>query len=291
MIGSFEWGRVHGIPIKVHITLIILLPVIAVQFGPVLGTASMFWGLLAAAGLFASVALHELGHAYAAMAKGIRVREILLLPIGGIAQIEDMPNRARDEFHIAAAGPLASFALAAFLWAGGGLTAMLGLIQAGHLLRVLGFINLVLAIFNLLPSFPMDGGRIFRAWMTPRMGRINATRIAVRTGRIMAVFFGIIAILPPVNWFLLAIAIFIYFAAGAEYRMVLMQEAYRRRNSAPWPFPGHARPQRGEDGLEVTVGPPPYSRTRRSTASTMFSDIIRKQHKMFDDLFKNFSDR
>lgn len=272
MLGSFEWGRIYGIPIKVHVTLIILLPIIAMQFGLVLGTTALFWGLLGAAGLFASVALHELGHSVVALSKGIRVREILLLPIGGIARLENMPERARDELHIAVAGPLVSLALAMLLTAAGGLIRLIGLMQFAQVLRILGFMNLFLALFNLLPSFPMDGGRIFRAVMTPRLGRVEATRIAVKIGRFMAILFGLFAILPPLNLFLLAIAVFIYMAAGSEYRMVLMQEAHRRV-FAPWDYREDLRPPEKED-FEVRVSPPPYAR-RKTTTRNLFDDLFR----------------
>ena len=103
---------VFGIPIRVHITLWILLPLIAINLAHSMGSFSLFWGLLAAVGLFTSVALHELGHSIVALAKGCRVREILLLPIGGMAQLDRMPSRPSDEFQIAIAGPAVSLLLA-----------------------------------------------------------------------------------------------------------------------------------------------------------------------------------
>ncbi len=283
MPGSYEWGRIYGIPIRVHITLIILLPLLALHLAAVLRTSTL-WGLLAAAGLFGSVALHELGHSVIALSKGIRVREILLLPIGGIAQLESMPDRFQDELHIAAAGPLVSLVLALGCMIAGMLVGAAGLASLSLVLRVLGLMNLFLALFNLLPSFPMDGGRIFRAWMTPRVGRVEATRIAVKIGRFMALVFGFFALLQ-FNLVLLAIAIFIYMAAGAEYRMVLMQDA-ARRGSSPWPYHEPAWPREQED-LDVRVSPPPYAHRKPSSPYPLFGDMLRKQRELFNDLFRN----
>lgn len=293
MFGSFKITDVYGIPIKVHITLIIFLPIIALHLAPIFGVQSIFWGMLAAIGLFVSVALHELGHSVVALAKGIRVKDILLLPIGGVAQLTRMPERSKDEMQIAIAGPMVSLVLALFFWAVAHAFTAIGWSQPGLLMFTLAVINLILAIFNLLPSFPMDGGRIFRAWMTPRIGRLAATRIAVRVGRFMAIVFGIFAL---VNGSLLtvAVAIFIYLAAGAELRMVQMQEAMRRfqggafgtrRAEFVWPFD-----EREEEDM-VIVSPPPYEKRRAHRASTFVEETVRKQKELFDDLFKEWAQK
>ncbi len=182
---------------------------------------------------------------------------------------------------MAIAGPAVSLFLALLGWFGGGLLMQFGLRRPGMILSLLGSVNLMLVLFNLLPSFPMDGGRIFRAWLTPRLGRLAATAIAARVGRFMAIAFGIYGFFRG-NFFLIVIAIFIYQAAGAEYRMVRIQEMSRPGAFGPlmgspqrWPYE--------ED--EVTVSPPPY---RRGRASTFFVRPLRAQHDLFDDLFEKW---
>jgi len=279
--GSYQIGKISGIPIRVHMTLLIILPIFALDFARVLGPHSFFWGLIAAAGLFASVALHELGHSIVALNKGYGVREILLLPIGGIAQLESIPRNPRDEFQVAIAGPLVSLALAGTGWFVAPLLAGAHLIHAAGVFSLLAMINLMLVLFNLLPSFPMDGGRIFRAWLTPRIGRLNATRIAAKTGRFMAIVFGIIGLIH-FNIFLIIIAFFIYQAAGAEYRMVRIQESTRRTQSGPWVSMNEQWPY----DEQVEVSPPPFQHGGK--ASSIFVKPIRAQHDLFDDLFQKW---
>ncbi|MCC7299734.1 MAG: site-2 protease family protein, partial [Verrucomicrobia bacterium] len=206
---SYLLTRVMGIPVRLHITLIILLIFAAFKFS--------FLGILYMAGLFTSIALHELGHSWVAIRKGCKVREILLLPIGGVAKMDAIPSRPMDEFLVAVAGPLTSFALAGLFWL---------LCEPGFLTMLfasLSGINLMLGLFNLLPSFPMDGGRIFRAALTPRLGRLKATALAARIGRILAVAGGLFGLIDH-DYILVLIAIFIYQAAGAEYRAVYLQQ-------------------------------------------------------------------
>ncbi len=280
-MGSFQIARVFGIPIRVHITLLIVLPLIGLDYAQAMGDRSLFWGLFTAVGLFASVALHELGHSIAAIRKGCRPRDILLLPIGGVARMDRMPTRPADEFQVAIAGPAVSLLLALVGWGAGSLLASLGMLRPALALSLLGAVNFMLALFNLLPSFPMDGGRIFRAWLTPRMGRLTATRIAAKAGRFMAVVFGIVGFLK-INIFLILIAIFIYQAAGAEYRMVRMQEASRGGAFDPWMRP--QEPWTYADG-EIQVGPPPF---RSGGTSRIFVKPLRAQHDLFDDLFEKW---
>ena len=250
---SYLFTKVMGIPVRIHITLVILLIVVAIKFG--------IGGILYAIGIFASVALHELGHSWVAIRKGCRVREIMLLPIGGVAKMDRIPTRPMDEFLVAAAGPLTSLILAAlFGWAG----------RFAFPLTSMCYVNLMLCLFNLLPSFPMDGGRIFRAAMTPKLGRLKATALAARIGRIMAVAGGIFGLFQG-NFFLVLIAVFIYQAAGAEYRAVYLQQM-----SQEW-FTG-GRP------ADIEVSPPPYARK----APPFWSEWKNKTNAFFNDLFKNW---
>jgi len=254
---SYLLTRVMGIPVRVHITLVILLIFAAFHYG--------IWGVLYMAGLFASVALHELGHSWVAIRKGCRVREIMLLPIGGVAKMTSIPTKPMDEFLVAIAGPLTSLALSAvfLLLSGTGFLMMLFASLAG--------INLMLGLFNLLPSFPMDGGRIFRAFMTPRIGRLKATELAARIGRILAVAGGVFGLFHG-NWILVLVAIFIYQAAGAEYRAVYMQQM-----SQDW-FTA------GQQDADVEVSPPPYARK----APPVWKKWKNKTNAFFNDLFKNW---
>lgn len=269
---------VFGVPIRVHITLWIFLPLIALNFSGALGLGSILWGALAAIGLFASVALHELGHSMVAIARGYRVREILLLPIGGVAQLEGLPRNPWDEMLVAVAGPVVSLLLFLLLGMLAWLAHLLHLATPTLLFGMLSGINLMLALFNLLPSFPMDGGRIFRAWMTPRVGRLEATRRAATMGRVMAVLFGLIGFFQG-NIFLMGIAVFIYMAAAAEYRMVIAREAYRLGRTYQWPFREEELPVE-----DATISPPPYQRRH----IVYFVHPSRLHRRLFDEVLEKW---
>ena len=277
---SYRIAKLAGIPIRVHITLLIFLPVIVGQLAKAMGVQSFTWGLVAAVGLFASVALHELGHSLVAIKKGCRVRDILLLPIGGVAQLDALPTRPRDEFQIAVAGPAVSLALAVAFWFAARMALIFHAVHPAVVLATLAGINLMLVLFNLLPSFPMDGGRIFRAWITPKLGRLNATRIAAKIGRFMAFAFGLYGFFTW-NIFLIAIAFFIHQAAGAEYRQVQQQETMRHAQRHPFFV---AEEERVLDEGDVVVSPPPYYKKRPS----FFVRPVRIQHDLFDNLFEQW---
>lgn len=233
---DFQIARIWGIPIRVHFTLIIFLPIIAWQYSPFMGEGRFvwLWGLGTAVGLFVSVALHELGHSLIALRMGFRVMEILLLPIGGAAQLERMPTQPRQELVMALAGPAVSLLLGAACGvAGWGCRGLPGWGQIPTMLVHLAVINVGLTLFNLVPSFPMDGGRVFRAVLTPRLGRLKATQLAAGIGKIIAVVFGIFGAYPPFNLMLVTIAFFLYSTAGAEYRMVQHEEAWKSRRNLP----------------------------------------------------------
>ncbi len=259
---SFRIAKLFGIPIRVHITLILFAPLIVRYQGLPLGA-----GLALLSLIFASIALHELGHSLVARAFGCRVREILLLPFGGVAQLESMPRRPLYEFLVAVAGPAVSLLLAAgclgVTWAWPVTPgAPVWLQYCAVLLKFTGYANLVLLLFNLLPAFPMDGGRVFRAALTPWLGRLRATRWASRLGRLSAAGFGVWAVMgrEHTDWMLLVIAVFLYLVAGQEYRSVQADELRRAQQwNNPW-TPG-AEPPDGVD--RVVVSPPPYARGGR----------------------------
>jgi Zn-dependent protease len=173
MFPSFRLGTWLGFPIRVNLSFLLLLGFVLIWMG---GLAGVALALMAAG----SVLVHELGHALMARHLGVPVAGIELHFFGGAAQMSDLPRRPEDEIAVAAAGPAVSFALAGI---GHGLAAVSGLQVAA----VFGWVNLVLALFNLLPAFPSDGGRILRAFLARRRGLVGATEIAVKVGRVVCV--------------------------------------------------------------------------------------------------------
>lgn len=224
---SWKVGELFGIAIRAHVTLLALLAWVAVSHavhGASLGEA--VFGVVLVGLVFAIIVLHELGHALVARRYGCRTREILLLPIGGLAQMERMPDRPRDELLVALAGPAVNVGLALVLAivvaASGasfdpGRAATIGGALASQLL----WINVTLAAFNLLPAFPMDGGRVLRALLALRLGRDRATRIAGGVGRVLAAVFVAAGLL--FNPMLVLIGAFVWFAANQETAMVALR--------------------------------------------------------------------
>ena len=282
---EYKIGRVWGIPIKIHISLLVLLVYMASNgaiaggerggFAGALG--SVLFILLLEVLVFSSIALHELGHSFIAIRKGCRVHEITLMFIGGAAKMDSMPAKPKDECLMAIAGPIVSLTLGGvamaigipLLYHSGGR----GLGQFGMVLFYAGLVNLLLAAFNLIPAFPMDGGRGFRALMTPRHGRLKATYLAARLGRGIAVAFFIIGLFGlehvrvfgmtlfrPMNFVLMMIAGFIFVTANREYRMVQVEELMRQRGfGSAWP--GMPPPPPADDGDDtVVISPPPYDK-------------------------------
>ena len=231
---SWKLGRFAGVDTHVHASFLLLVAWAAYAAWTGAGTGiAVVLGLLFLVGVFGSVLLHELGHALAARRYGIRTRGITLLPIGGIAQLEGEPRTPKQELVIALAGPAVNFVLAAGLFA---VSALAGLPMWG-LLGSLMIANLSLGLFNLIPAFPMDGGRALRAVVATRLGGPRATEIAVKIGKVAAIAFGIIGLFT--NWMLTLIAVFIWFAASAEGRRsadVYRGSRYGRpeRVTAPW---------------------------------------------------------
>ncbi|MCA9677001.1 MAG: site-2 protease family protein [Myxococcales bacterium] len=218
---SWRLGRVLGVALYVHATFVLLLAwlvIVAVEAGAGATAVAIDAAFLLA--LFATVVVHELGHATMARRFGIRTHAITLLPIGGVASLERMPERPRDELAIAIAGPLTSLGLAGLLFA------IAGAVPAGAahaLLARLAWVNLLLAGFNLLPAFPMDGGRVLRAALALRLGVARATTIAATVGKLLAVVGGAIGlVLDPV---LLLIAVFVWFGADQEAHVVAARRA------------------------------------------------------------------
>ena len=224
MKGSFKIGAIGGIGIYLHWTFAILMGWLFIASfiqGQTIGKAIA--PLLFILSLFACVLLHELGHALTAKRFGIKTRDITLLPIGGLARLERIPEKPMQEFWVALAGPLVNLVIAALLFASIAIERGIqpifdrALLANDFLIR-LAWLNLFILAFNLLPAFPMDGGRILRALLAARLGRRQATRIAAKIGQMMAVLFGLIGFLySPL---LIFIAIFVYIGAQAEAELV-----------------------------------------------------------------------
>jgi len=278
MIGaSYKIITIWGIPIKIHISLIILIALMAIASITSGEVGAMVKGLLLAVCIFTSIALHELGHSFVAIRKGCRVREITLLFIGGAAQMEEIPTRPKDELLMALAGPFVSIAIGVICWVAGSYIPLDPSIwplpftkkQAVlcNFVTYLALWNFGVAAFNLLPAFPMDGGRVVRALLARRKGRLRATQIAARLGKIMSVVFFVVGWVTG-DWILFVIAFFIYTSAGQEYRMVQMQEAARNFGwGGPPPFAqfwGGREPEPPED--RVIISPPPYKKGPDSEA-------------------------
>ena len=264
MFGTYQIARFFKIPLKVHFSLIIVLPFLASQISS-LGYPFIL-SLCLVSLFFLSVAAHEYGHAWVALKCGHGVRQIILFPFGGVAQIEGLLPKPKHEFWIAIAGPLVSLALALLFFVpvliyGESILKN----EVGAAFPVLAAANLGLFLFNMLPSFPMDGGRIFRACLTPRIGRIKATLIASKLGQFMAILFGFYA-LYNLQIMLIIIAVFIYYAAGAECRMVMAHEQIKRQQEEQFAFwirknqQNQTPPPRVYGDDEVIVGPPPYEK-------------------------------
>lgn len=219
---SFRIGSIFGIPVTVHITFLLLLLLVFFAGQSIIGTGGLN-GVVFVILVFASVVFHELSHATVARHYGINVVDITLLPIGGVARMATPPDNPKQEILIAAAGPAASLALAFCLWflasAVGTGVSISDMSVRGGLLAQLTAVNVVLALFNLLPAFPMDGGRILRGFLGLYLSQYKATRIAVGIGQVFAIvlfFVGLMAM----NFFMILIALFVYIGAESEERQM-----------------------------------------------------------------------
>lgn len=223
---SVQIGKIMGIPIKLHITFLLILPIFALVFASgaaPYGFAEVesamvryIFGTLAAVALFACVLLHELGHSYVAMKYGTKIRSITLLLFGGVASMEEIPRDPKIESKMAMSGPGVSFALGiVFLLVYLLLGPIWGESPITRLVFILGSLNIILCGFNLIPAFPMDGGRILRAYLARRMPYIDATHKAVYIGKTFAFAMGAFGFLV-VSPILILIAFFIYIGASEE---------------------------------------------------------------------------
>jgi Zn-dependent protease len=253
---STRLGTFAGIDVYVHTTFFILIAWIALaHWQAEQSIRAAVEGVAFILALFGCVVLHEFGHALTAKRYGIKTRDITLLPIGGLARLERMPDDPRQELWVALAGPAVNVAIAAILFAVLQATGALAPLDTltmtgGSFLERLMVVNLFLVAFNMLPAFPMDGGRVLRAVLAIRMDYTRATQIAANIGQGMAFLFGLVGLFS--NPFLIFIALFVWIGAGQEAAMTQMKSALggipleramitdfrtlarRTRSPAPW---------------------------------------------------------
>ena len=236
MGGSFKIGRAAGIDLKVHWTFFLLLAFFAFagyQGGG--GLANALVTALVIVALFVCVVLHEYGHSLVAQRLGIEIEDITVLPIGGVARLKSLPERPWDEVKIAVAGPLVNVVLAPIFFAvalllGAGPLDIANIVEGGNSLgqifAYLGFINVSLVVFNLIPAFPLDGGRVLRGLLATRLGAVRATDISAAIGQFFAAAFFLVGLLGG-NFLLALVAVFIFFGASGEAQMVRQHEQTR----------------------------------------------------------------
>ena len=219
---SFKIGSFWGIPIELHITFILLIGAVFILFYP------DFYFFVLILFLFVFVVFHELSHSIVARHFGIKVRKIVLYPLGGVSEIEEVPDNPRIEWRVAIAGPLMSFVIGGILL---GLSQLISvevpaaalapsIVTAGNLILDLAILNLILGAFNLIPAFPMDGGRVFRALLAERMKFSDATKYAAYIGRLFGIGMVVVGLLYDF-WFIL-IGVFIYIGASEEAEQTIV---------------------------------------------------------------------
>jgi Zn-dependent protease/predicted transcriptional regulator len=231
---SWRIGRIAGIDVFVHPTFLLLLAWVALaHYFAHYDLGEALYGLVFVLALFGIVVLHELGHALTARRYGIRTRDITLLPIGGVARLERIPEDPWQELVVALAGPAVNVAMAAAIYLGLVLARGLYLSPADAAFRVGGgfvqqlfWVNVWLVVFNLVPAFPMDGGRVLRALLALRWDYVRATQTAATIGQLIALLFGLLGLSStPINLFLILIAVFVWLAGTQEAGLVQMRSA------------------------------------------------------------------
>jgi Zn-dependent protease len=234
MFGSWRIARILGIDLAIHWTFWLLPAVVIWTWNPEAAFVPLWMHLILIGCLFVCVVLHEFGHALTAQRFGIGTRSITLSPLGGIAQLDRMSHEPWEEFCIAIAGPLVNVAIALVMGIGTvfsfvlvpGVTELL----AWRFVAALAMLNVALVVFNMVPAFPMDGGRVLRAILAGSLGLLQGTRVAVAIGAVLAILMGVAGWLYLENIFLVFIAIFVVFAGQQELRMLELEE--RQRNEA-----------------------------------------------------------
>jgi Zn-dependent protease/predicted transcriptional regulator len=229
MSWSIKLFKIRGIDVKIHLTFVLILIWAAYRWSSITGAGwkGAAFGVVATLLLFVAVTLHELGHSFQALKFGVRVHDITLMPMGGLAQMEEIPEKPSQELRITLAGPLVNFSIAALLIGLGALLQVRSVISLQELaqslwqvswsgmLAYLTMANLAIGLFNLIPAFPMDGGRVLRALLAARIDYGKATTIAIFIGQGLAWLLGLWGFMIG-NYFMVLIAIFVWMGAGQE---------------------------------------------------------------------------
>lgn len=240
MSWSINLFKIRGIDVKVHLTFVLILVWAAYRWGSDTGAGwgGALFGVVATLLLFVAVTLHELGHSFQALKFGVRVRDITLMPMGGLARMDEIPEKPSQELRIALAGPLVNFAIAALLSGLGillhaqslvsldELRTSLGSVSWSGMLSYLTMANLALGLFNLIPAFPMDGGRVLRALLALKLDYARATAIAVAVGQGLAWLIGLWGFMNG-SYILVLIAIFVWIGAGQEGKQLEVKSVLR----------------------------------------------------------------
>lgn len=226
--------RIAGIQLAVHVTFLALLAYIAWEGWLLAGWEGVGWSIVYLFAIFTCITLHELGHAMMARSYGVHVPRILLMPIGGLAEFDSIPRRPRSELAIALAGPAVNFGVVVLLlilvpwpspwWVAGLPNNLVEFAQ--DMVRF----NLFMGLFNLIPVFPMDGGRVLRASLAMRLRYLQATTIAATIGKILASVLALYMIWPPSHYLGAALFVFIFVAGELELRAVRRRE----KEEAEW---------------------------------------------------------
>ena len=233
MSWSVNIGSIAGTAIRIHVTFLLFLVWIFVAGLATGGVNDAVNSLVFMILLFACVVAHEFGHIFTARAFGVATPDVTLLPIGGVARLERIPEKPSEEFLVAIAGPLVNVAIAIVLIAVAPTHLNVAHFAAMESPKVsmidrLAEVNLFLAVFNMIPAFPMDGGRVLRALLAIRLGHVRATEIAATIGQWTAFGFGFLGLFY--NPLLIFIAIFVYLAASSEAHLVALRAMSDRKS-------------------------------------------------------------
>jgi len=277
---SYRIGSLFGIPIQLDVTFLLVLPLFAYLIaGQVADTVALVnqlpqiaidpsaleaqptrWliGTAAAVGLFASVVLHELGHSLTAMRFGYTIDSITLWIFGGIASLSEMPEDWKQELAVAIAGPIVSLALGVLAYAAVALVVPASFSAVAFVFAYLALMNVALAVFNMMPGFPMDGGRVLRALLARTRSYAKATQIAATVGKAFAVLLGLFGLLTQA-WLMIGIAFFIYIGASGESQQVVMKEVF--------------------DGVTVADVMTPRDRLHTVTPATSVAELVERMFR------------
>jgi len=228
---SYNFGKIFGINFRIHVTFLLLLLFIFISGLFQRGFEEAVTSVLFICAVFACVLIHEIGHSLIARRYGKEAKSITLLPIGGVATMEEMPEKPSQEIAMSIVGPFINLAIAAILylfvgaWAGVGVPNLYPDSVGAFFAGLIG-VNIILAVFNLIPAFPMDGGRVLRGFLALNMDYVKATSIAVFIGQGVSLFFIFFGIF--FNWWLALIGLFLYIGAGSENQHVMLRAVLHR---------------------------------------------------------------